>query len=120
MTSMHPLLYWTTTLLLACITCTVKAQSAAPVWGVHVSGLTAEERDALNLDLQASGGARLVYACVPAGILVLEDADATRSAAETRAVLMSRIAAVVPQGRITEEGLTQRTAEERCSNARNQ
>lgn len=39
---------------------------------MHVTDLTSADRDALARDLAISGGSRIAFACVPAGILVLE------------------------------------------------
>lgn len=51
----------------------LRAQSPAPnAVTYQVNGLTAAHRDAISQDLAARGDLRIAYACVPAGILVLE------------------------------------------------
>lgn len=88
--------------------------------GLRVQSLTSEERDALNRRLQADGGMRVAYACVPAGILILEHDATTRSVAEVRDLLLARTGAVVPASRIIEENIEQQDAERRCATARGQ
>ena len=39
---------------------------------LHIDGLTSNERDAIAIELSAGGEFRISYACVPAGILVIE------------------------------------------------
>ncbi|HEY0975876.1 MAG TPA: hypothetical protein VGE21_00280 [Flavobacteriales bacterium] len=88
--------------------------------GLKVQALTSEERDALNRRLQADGGMRVAYACVPAGILILEHDATERSAAEVREVLLARVGALLPAPRIMESDIEQQDAERRCATARGQ
>ena len=58
----------------------IKAQSPsaeADLFAVRVNGLTTATRDAVTRDLVTQGQARVVFACVPAGILVFEALDGT-------------------------------------------
>lgn len=38
----------------------------------HIEGITAEERDAIAQELAGTGEGRVAFACIPAGILVIE------------------------------------------------
>lgn len=44
---------------------------------LQLDGLTSDHRDAMTRTLATSGEARIAFACVPAGILVLEGTDGT-------------------------------------------
>lgn len=46
----------------------------------RIQGITAEERDAIATELAISGQYRISFACVPAGILVIEPVDAAPAA----------------------------------------
>lgn len=85
----------------------------------HIEGLTAEERDAFANDLARDGEFRIAYACVPAGILVLEGAttviqesDRTRAVGALQHFIGSRSA--------TTETRSRDELEEACMNVRNQ
>jgi len=88
--------------------------------GLQITALTSAERDSVVSLTQASGDLQLVYACVPAGVLVL----ATDTPSGTREVLRSRavaaLAPVVQAGRIDPIELTLHAAETACENARGQ
>ncbi len=63
-----------------------QAQSVgAPLQRVaySIAGITEQERDAIAQELASTGEGRVAYACVPAGILVLELAADQRDRAET-------------------------------------
>ena len=84
---------------------------------LHVDGLTSATRDALN-STTTPGEPRLVFACVPAGILVLEStANETPAQLESRIVnaLTSRSAA--ERARVVDQSLEQ--AEAACASIRN-
>ena len=100
--------------------CSYSAHAQDPLGAsmtLRVTGLTSETRDAIARELKASSDARLVFACVPAGLMVFSsprpDTAQLRSAVSDQ---VSRAAA----GRTTEEmniGLSE--AEELCAQARN-
>jgi hypothetical protein len=113
--------FWALTLTL-CALCTLHAQAqSAIVPGEHalrVTGLTSELRDALTRELERSGDGRMVFACVPAGILVLAD---TRGRTSER--FISTIQELLVQRgqdvRIEPLPWTIQQAETACANARN-
>lgn len=92
--------------------------SDPPRIGLRIQAFTSEERDALVRQLHTTGEMRLAYACVPAGIVLLESTTTARSHGEARTAMMARVAAVVPEHRILENGLDLQSAEERCAIAR--
>lgn len=86
---------------------------------LRISAFTSAERDALTAGLHDSGGPEVVFACVPAGILVVRTPLEGASREEARTRMRSALTKVVPAARITEEPLTLEAAEEQCANARN-
>ncbi|MFN3876223.1 MAG: hypothetical protein ACK4L7_09980 [Flavobacteriales bacterium] len=87
-------------------------------YAVRVQGLKSEDRDALQRDLNDRADLRLVFACVPAGVLVFEGAPAeTRQQARQRALPMLEAKAL--QGRLEELAGGRVEAEAACANARN-
>lgn len=86
---------------------------------LRVSGLTSEERDQLNSDLRERGDLRISFACVPAGILIVEPIEQDRSADSVRAMAASALIRRVPLARRSEVQLTQAEAETLCAEARN-
>ncbi len=97
----------------------VHAQASSPAtYAVRVAALTSAERDAVVRDLTDNGSARLVFACVPAGVLVFEAApQRTREAA--RASASSALQARTRPDRITELAMSLSEAEVACAEARN-
>lgn len=84
---------------------------------VRVNGLNASTRDAVVSELSRTSGMRLVYACVPAGILVFESDD--RNVRQAR---MRSVSAVEKHARakdITVLPISRKEAEEQCAQARN-
>ncbi len=96
------------------------AQQAAPTSiTLHIDGLSTEERDALNQQLVSRGDARIAFACVPAGIIVLESINGARSADSLRLrALPGLLTSVAPQ-RIQEQAVSLTEAEQLCENVRN-
>lgn len=96
------------------------AQSApteSPTYAVRVAGLTSEERDAVARDLASTGHARMVFACVPAGVMVFGPApDRNPGAARTHA--LNVLGTRTQRQRITEVTLSLADAETACSEAR--
>lgn len=85
----------------------------------HVEGLTAEESDAFATELATEGEFRIAYACVPAGILVIEGAaavihesDRVRAGDVLQRFIGSRTA--------TTETRSREDLEAACMNVRNQ
>ena len=87
---------------------------------LRVDGLTAEERDQLSTDLCRRGDLRISFACVPAGILILEPVSPDRSADSVRAMAATALIRHLPAERRSEVALSLHEAEELCSAARNQ
>jgi hypothetical protein len=97
-----------------------QAQSAeAAAIGLHINGLTSAERDALAQDLDTQGELHVSFACVPAGILVLEGTGRTVSTPERRQAALHAVRQRIAAARISEEQLTLSTAEALCAEARN-
>ena len=95
------------------------AQSTAQRVALRVDGLTSEERDQLNADLGQRGDLRISFACVPAGILILEPVAPDRSADSVRAMAAAALIHRLPAQRRSEVALTLNEAEALCSEARN-
>lgn len=95
------------------------ATSAVPRIALRVADLTEEERDAFSRDLHEQGDARIVFACVPAGVLVLEGTESGRSVDNLRLHALPGLLRNVAADRITEDQLTLRNAEDLCAEARN-
>ena len=98
-----------------------QVQTTAPTRvALRVDGLTAEERDQLSTDLCRRGDLRISFACVPAGILILEPVSPDRSADSVRAMAATALIRRLPAERRSEIALSLNEAEELCSAARNQ
>ena len=97
-----------------------RAQSTAPQRvALRVANLTSEERDDLSNDLQKRGDLRISFACVPAGILILESLNPERPADSLRAMALSALITRLPAQRRTEVALSLSEAEDLCAAARN-
>ena len=100
----------------------LKAQQRIPADELivyHIEGLTSATRDGLVRELSTSTELKIVYACVPAGILAFGARDAqgrTDLETKSRALLASRSSAM--RVTRTDHGLPE--AEAACSQARNQ
>jgi hypothetical protein len=97
-----------------------QAQTTAHRVALRVEGLTSEERDQLSTDLRQRGDLRISFACVPAGILILEPISPDRSADSVRAMAAAALIHRLPVQRRSEVALSLDEAEELCSAARNQ
>lgn len=91
-----------------------------PRVALRVDGLTSAERDLLTADLGLEGELRISFACVPAGILIIEPTQADRSADSVRAMAASALIRRLPAQRRSEVALSLNEAEELCSEARAQ
>ncbi|MFT3886410.1 MAG: hypothetical protein QM724_13575 [Flavobacteriales bacterium] len=87
--------------------------------GIRINGLTTDERDALVRDLRQQGELRVGFACVPAGILLLEPTGRAALTPEGHTAAIRTVRQRIAGARISEEPLTMATAEERCAEARN-
>ena len=102
------------------LTLPTQAQSNIPTQGsliIQVQGLTAAKRDLIKQDLDGHGDLLMRYACVPAGILILETAPG-RSVSDLKAQVAPFIQRHVPVGRSTELFITIQQAEDRCAQVR--
>lgn len=97
----------------------IHAQTTARHVALRVDGLTSEERDQLSADLVQRGDLRISFACVPAGILILEPISPDRSADSVRAMAATALIHRLPVQRRSEVALSLSEAEELCSEARN-
>jgi hypothetical protein len=95
------------------------AQYSPAKVALHINNLTSEERDSLSNELRTHGDLRISFACVPAGILILEPVNSGRSAEQVRALAASALIARLPAARRSEVALTQAEAEALCAAARN-
>lgn len=86
---------------------------------LRIAGLTSEERDALTRELDGVPGARIAFACVPAGLIVLESTESGRNADTLRLRAMPGLLRNVAPSRISEDHISLRSAEELCAEARN-
>jgi len=86
---------------------------------IHVKNLQSAERDALRQELTA-GAIELVYACVPAGIMVFRSADSGSSNEALRTHVLSMVADRTSVSRVRELPLNLAQAEERCAIQRGQ
>ncbi len=112
-------------LLLICATASwagaLQAQSPAAsraTMTVSVQDLTSELRDGIARDLQQSNELRLVYACVPAGIMVFEQ-QTQASREQMREILTPVLEHRIARQRISMETMDRNVAEERCAQVRN-
>ena len=99
-----------------------KASAQAPLdrqaMTLQVRGLTAAMRDGLAQDLKQDGYYKIAFACVPAGILVLEPI----TNAGTRSATVSALPLVyqrIDRNTISTSELDRNAAEARCAEARN-
>lgn len=110
---------WLAMVLAFCANC--QAQQRTPsreVVTLHVEGLTSATRDAITRDLDQAAEMRVVFACVPAGILVIEARNGQSKAQveeRSRTLLSSRSASL--RARTVDQTLAQ--AEAACEQARN-
>jgi len=84
----------------------------------QVEGLTSATRDEIVRELKRTGDMHLVFACVPAGIIVVEArSGATPTELEARSAAMLRSRSSATRIRRTEQTLAQ--AEAACEQVRN-
>ncbi|MBK6892610.1 MAG: hypothetical protein IPL81_14440 [Flavobacteriales bacterium] len=88
--------------------------------GLRVDALTSAERDSLVSLSHHAGDPQVIYACVPAGILVFASAEPTASREVLRTRVFAALAPVLAIGRIDPAELTLHDAESACETARGQ
>jgi hypothetical protein len=86
---------------------------------LRIDGFTSEERDAVNEQLTKRGDARIAFACVPAGIMVIESTQAGRNADSLRLKALPGLLARLAPDRIAEDKMSLQQAEQLCDTARN-
>lgn len=100
----------------ACL-CAVMAQE--PI-GLRINSLTSAERDALTANARQAGELEVVFACVPAGVIVFNGTGPAGSREALRTKVLALATPVIPAPRITEAALTLPAAEAACRAAREQ
>ena len=85
---------------------------------LHITGFTSDERDGLSRELAKNGSARIAFACVPAGIIILEPLQQDLNIDSLRLRAMPGLLRSVAPSRISEDHITMERAEELCSNQR--
>ncbi|MCB0769215.1 MAG: hypothetical protein KDC00_02285 [Flavobacteriales bacterium] len=101
---------------------TAPAFAQAPSNGelvLNVRGLTSAMRDGLASDLQQEGRYRIAFACVPAGILIVEATDPTFRS-NLRTDLMPVVHHRIEQSTVRTSTMSRNAAEAACAEARNQ
>lgn len=111
---------WTLGLALVLIAGAVHAQQdVEPLrLAFQVDEFTSEQRDALARELQASGEFRIAFACVPAGILVVERSGASLRD-EDHGTVAEAVHRHMPHGRPQPGKPSLIELEARCAVARN-
>lgn len=104
-------------LLFALSSTRLNAQEAI---GFHITAFTSAERDSIKQHLPAQEGLRVVFACVPAGVLVVSSDGRDASRIQLRSRIVDLLDASLAHDRIGNEELTLEAAETSCANARNQ
>ncbi|MBL7938776.1 MAG: hypothetical protein JNL43_05400 [Flavobacteriales bacterium] len=85
---------------------------------LQVRGLTSAMRDGLAQDLKRDGHYRIAFACVPAGILVLEPI-AGSGARSNNVSALPLVHQRIDRNSIVASDLDRNAAESRCAEARN-
>ncbi len=108
-----PLLFLFT--LLAC-----NSLMAQETIGLRVDALTSAERDSFVASGHNPGDLHVVYACVPAGILVFASDEPTGSREALRTKALAVLTPAIALGRIGTAEITLHEAESACETARGQ
>lgn len=88
--------------------------------GLRVNALTSAERDAITANLRNSGELEVIYACVPAGLIVFGDHGRSASPELLRNKVLTAVAPLISAQRIAETGITLQAAQDACEIARGQ
>lgn len=102
-------------LLTLCTSALLLAQE--PI-GLQINAMSSAERDAITTNLSAAGELQVVFACVPAGLIVFNEATSSGSREALRTKVIAAIAPIIPVQRITGTDITLEAAETACQNAR--
>lgn len=108
-------------MLLTTATGRVQAQQTADNARIafRIDGITSEERDAIAEDLTAAGDYRIAFACVPAGILVIEPVPSS-AYRRTSTELITGVRSRIGTRNATDEPRSMAELEAVCANTRNQ
>jgi hypothetical protein len=96
-----------------------KLSAQAPV-GLHIASLTTAERDSLLREVPKNGALRIIFACVPAGVIVIGTDGPSTSREALRAQAVQAMVPWVAEDRITAGTITLHAAEQACETARDQ
>lgn len=88
--------------------------------GLRITSLTSAERDSTARILEASHTLRLIYACVPAGVLVFATDARDATSATVREQAEDILLPVIGDGRVASAPITMEAAEQACQNVRGQ
>ena len=103
------------------LTCLCGGRIAAQdTLGVRISALTTAERDAIASSAQGQSHLKVIYACVPAGVIVFADSQASSSREAAQGRLAPLLSQALPANRIAAWNLTLRAAEAACETTRDQ
>lgn len=92
--------------------------SAQEPVGLHIQSLTSAEYDAVVAGSRQSGEVEVIYACIPAGIIVFGNRGTDRTYAALRDQVMTVLAPIIPTARVSQENTTLQAAEAACETAR--
>ncbi len=98
--------------------CAQDRQAQPHQFAIQVEGLTSDDRDALQRECDAHHDLRIVFACVPAGIIVIEDRNTT-SIQETKQRAMPLMNARMSGKRVEIVDHDLAWAEQACAEMRN-
>ena len=104
---------------LLCIAALARLSAQAPV-GLHITALTTTERDSLMRELPRTSQLKVVFACVPAGVIVIGTDGPNISREALRTLAVQALEPLVAKDRITEGAITLHAAEQACETARDQ
>lgn len=94
--------------------------SAQEPIGLRINTLSSAERDAIITNVREGGELRVIYACVPAGVIVFSEATPSGSREALRTKVISAIAPIIPAGRIAGTDYSLDDAETACETVRGQ
>jgi len=104
---------------LIAISALAQLSAQAPV-GLHIASLTTAERDSLMREVPRTGALKVVFVCVPAGIIAFSTDGPSTSREALRTQAVQALGPWVAQDRITEGTITLHAAEQACETARDQ
>ncbi len=96
-----------------------RLSAQAPV-GLHIASFTTTERDSLMREVPKTGTLKVVFACVPAGVIVFGSDGPSASREALRVQAVQALGTWVAEDRITDGTITLHGAEQACETARDQ